>query len=43
MRTPLNYTGNKSRLIKEFKNKFPEKVGVFVDLFCGGGTVGLSV
>lgn len=43
MRTPLNYTGNKSRLIDQFKGHFPEKVDVFVDLFCGGATVGLSV
>ena len=43
MRTPLNYTGNKSRLVKKFKSKFPKGVNIFVDLFCGGGTVGLSV
>jgi DNA adenine methylase Dam len=43
MRTPLNYTGNKSRLIDQFLNYFPKNIGVFVDLFCGGGTVGLSV
>lgn len=43
MKTPLNYTGNKSRLINQFKNYFPEKINIFVDLFCGGATVGLSV
>ena len=43
MRTPLNYTGNKSRLMDQFKNHFPDDIGVFVDLFCGGATVGLSV
>lgn len=43
MKTPLNYTGNKSRLMDQFKNHFPENVDVFVDLFCGGATVGLSV
>lgn len=43
MKTPLNYTGNKSRLVERFKEKFPQNVGIFVDLFCGGGTVGLSV
>ena len=43
MRTPLNYTGNKSRLVERFKSKFPVGVDVFVDLFCGGGTVGLSI
>ena len=43
MKTPLNYTGNKSRLVEEFKLRFPSGIDVFVDLFCGGGTVGLSV
>ena len=43
MKTPLNYTGNKARLVEEFKTKFPENINVFVDLFCGGGTVGLSI
>lgn len=43
MKTPLNYTGNKSRLIDQFKNHFPQKVNTFVDLFCGGATVGLSI
>lgn len=43
MKTPLNYTGNKSRLINEFIGHFPKDVDVFVDLFCGGATVGLSV
>lgn len=43
MKTPLNYTGNKSRLVNEFKDRFPKEIDLFVDLFCGGGTVGLSV
>ncbi|MCX6752643.1 MAG: Dam family site-specific DNA-(adenine-N6)-methyltransferase [Candidatus Nomurabacteria bacterium] len=43
MKTPLNYTGNKSRLMDQFKSHFPKNVDVFVDLFCGGATVGLSV
>lgn len=43
MKTPLNYTGNKSRLMDQFKHHFPENIDVFVDLFCGGATVGLSV
>jgi len=42
-KTPLNYTGNKSRLMSQFNKYFPKNVGVFVDLFCGGATVGLSV
>lgn len=43
MQTPLNYTGNKSRLMDQYVDHFPKNVGIFVDLFCGGATVGLSV
>lgn len=43
MKTPLNYTGNKSRLVDQFVSYFPNNVDIFVDLFCGGATVGLSV
>lgn len=43
IRTPLNYTGNKSRLVSQFRQHFPENSGIFVDLFCGGATIGLSV
>jgi len=43
MKTPLNYTGNKSRLMEQFATRFPKDVDTFVDLFCGGATVGLSV
>jgi DNA adenine methylase Dam len=42
-KTPLNYTGNKSRLMSQFNKYFPKDVEIFVDLFCGGATVGLSV
>jgi len=43
MKTPLNYTGNKSRLISQFMPYFPKEIDTFVDLFCGGATVGLSI
>ena len=43
MKTPLNYTGNKSRLMTQLENYFPKNIDTFVDLFCGGATVGLSV
>ena len=42
MKTPLNYTGNKSRLIHQLNEIFPENISTFVDLFCGGGSVGLG-
>lgn len=43
IKSPINYTGNKYRLLRQFKPHFPEKTEVFVDLFCGGATVGFNV
>lgn len=43
IKSPINYTGNKYRLLSQFKKYFPEKTGTFVDLFCGGATVGFNV
>ena len=43
MKTPLNYTGNKSRLVEEYNKHFPQNINTFVDLCCGGGSVGMSV
>ena len=40
--SPLNYTGNKSRLLKQLLPLFPKKVERFVDVCCGGGSVGLN-
>lgn len=41
--SPLNYTGGKYRLLPQIFPIFPEHVGTFVDLFCGGGNVGINV
>lgn len=43
IKSPINYTGNKYRLLPKFWNFFPKKTKVFVDLFCGGATVGINV
>lgn len=43
IKTPLNYTGNKSRLLDQILPLFPNKINRFVDLCCGGGSVGLNV
>ena len=43
VKTPLNYTGNKSRLLEQMLPVFPKKVNRFVDLCCGGASVGLNV
>lgn len=43
IKTPLNYTGNKSRVLDQILPLFPNKINRFVDLCCGGGSVGLNV
>lgn len=42
IKSPLNYTGNKFRIISQLLDVFPKKINNFVDLFCGGGTVGFN-
>lgn len=42
IKSPLNYTGNKHRLLPQLFKYFPNKIDIMVDLFCGGGTVGLN-
>lgn len=41
--SPLNYTGGKYKLLPQILPLFPENIGTFVDLFCGGCNVGLNV
>lgn len=43
IQSPLNYTGGKYRLLPQILPNFPEKIGVFVDLFCGGCNVGINI
>lgn len=43
VKSPLNYTGGKSKLLPQILPLFPDKVGTFVDLFCGGCNVGANV
>ncbi len=43
IKSPLNYTGNKYRILDQIQKAFPKKVRCMVDLFCGGATVGLNV
>ena len=43
VKSPLNYTGNKSRLLKQILPLFPKNINRFVDLCCGGASVGLNV
>lgn len=39
----LNYTGGKYRLLKQILPLFPENINTFLDIFCGGANVGLNV
>ena len=43
IKSPLNYTGNKYRILPQITKYFPKKVNTFVDLFCGGATVGFNI
>jgi DNA adenine methylase Dam len=39
----INYTGGKYRLLKQILPLFPNKIDNFIDLFCGGANVALNV
>ena len=41
--SPLNYIGGKYKLLPQILPLFPEINGTFIDLFCGGGNVGVNV
>lgn len=43
IKSPLNYTGNKYRILNQMCDKFPSQIDCMIDLFCGGATVGLNV
>ncbi len=42
IKSPLNYTGGKYRLLPDIMPSFPEKSKRFVDLFAGGLNVGIN-
>lgn len=41
--SPLNYIGNKSRVINEIKRYLPEDISCFLDIFGGGFNVGVNI
>lgn len=43
VKSPLNYTGGKYKLLKQIIPLFPENINTFVDLFAGGCNVGINV
>ncbi len=42
IKAPLNYIGNKYRIIDDIQAFFPKHIGNFVDLFCGGCDVTIN-
>ena len=43
IKSPLNYTGGKFKLLEQILPIFPDKIDRFIDLFCGGCNVGINV
>lgn len=43
IKSPLNYTGGKYKLLPQILPHFPEDIDTFYDLFCGGCNVGVNV
>lgn len=43
IKSPMNYTGGKFKLLNQIIPLFPERINRFIDLFCGGCSVGLNV
>ena len=43
IKSPLNYTGGKFKLLPQILPLFPDKINTFVDLFAGGCNVGINV
>ena len=42
VKSPLNYSGNKYRILDQIKQYFPKDINVMVDLFCGGCDVTIN-
>jgi DNA adenine methylase Dam len=42
-KSPLNYTGNKYKLLPQILPLFPKEIDTFYDLFCGAATVSINV
>ena len=43
IKSPLNYTGGKYKLLPQILPLFPSKIDTFIDLFSGGCNVGINV
>ncbi len=42
VKSPLNYTGGKHKLLPQLVNFFPKEIDTFYDVFCGGANVGAN-
>ena len=43
VKSPMNYTGGKYKLLHQIGPLFPEDINLFVDLFTGGGNIAVNV
>lgn len=43
IKSPLNYTGGKHKLLPQILPLFPKEINTFVDLFTGGCNVAVNV
>lgn len=43
IKSPLNYMGGKYKLLPQIIPIFPRKINTFVDVFSGGGNVGINI
>lgn len=43
IQSPMNYIGGKYKLLKQILPCFPKNIDTFIDLFAGGGNVGINV
>ena len=43
IKSPLNYTGGKFKLLSQILPLFPNDINTMVDLFCGGCNIGVNV
>lgn len=42
VKSPLNYTGGKHKLLPQITKYFPDDIETFYDIFCGGANVGIN-
>lgn len=43
IKSPLNYTGGKYKILNQILPLFPKRIEKFIDLFAGGGNVGINI